>query len=102
MERDEALAVFFLSLEPAASAFEAFPLLYRSHFHCACLPGQESATIHRAEASPASCLYKPISGKSMSEKNPTAVINGDKHRKSSAEYQRANLHAAGLVCSVPQ
>lgn len=68
METDKALAVFFLNLELTTSAFEAFPLLHRSRLHCAWVPGQESATTHRAEASPTSCLYEPTLAKSMGKK----------------------------------
>lgn len=68
MGTDKALAGVFHSPEPAASDFEALPLLHRAHFHCAWVPGQEAATTHRAEARPASCLYEPTSAKSMGKK----------------------------------
>ena len=103
MGTDKALAGVFHSPEPAASDLDAPPLLHRSHFHCAWVPGQETVTTHRAEASPASCLYEPTSAKSMGgeKKNPTAVISCDKQSKSSAANQRANLCAAGLGCLLP-
>lgn len=102
MGTDKALASVFHSPEPAASDFEALPLLLRSHFHRAWVPGQEAATTHRAEARPASCLYEPTSAKSMgAKKNPTAVISSDKQSESSAANQRANLCAASLGCLLP-
>lgn len=68
MGTNKALAGVFHSPEPAVPDFEALPLLHRSHFHCAWVASQEAATSHRAEASPASCLFESTSAKSMGKK----------------------------------